>query len=337
MRYLTTYEKFKQLSMFPEQEPDKSEEVARKFVQSFKTQSDFDGDDVLADDIIEKYRHSFNALATDAAAEGMLSDMDIASAADEYFNNNQDILINYLQSEPEYIGDYFKGRQEGKTLGEEEMKKIFSEFQDKHYNMTVYDLDEERLIDSADDFVQYIIENYEQYFDYEGAVDDSFFYLVLDILGDCKDNKIDIFREITLPSSMEDLEKQIKDYKGVGNCWSYDESAAEAHSGHGGDNYITLKGKVNIKYVDWHTTFERSVYQLRDEMEIYVRQGIIELTEILLSSKQKKIIDAKGLDAYLKNTYNFDYNTINNITLAHRQDAEEKSTLVFDPPIKVKA
>jgi hypothetical protein len=51
-----------------------------------------------------------------------------------------------------------------------------------------------------------------------------------------KDNKIPIFRAITIPKKLEDLEKDFDYYEGVGIYWSYSDNGATAHCGRFGED-----------------------------------------------------------------------------------------------------
>lgn len=129
----------------------------------------------------------------------------------------------------------------------------------------------------------------------------------------------------------------MEDYKGVGIYWSYSENGAIAHCGHYGSDMqeLILKAWVEVKNVEWDITFERSIYSLRDEQEVYLIQGSsVELFEIYLPGKKGNIM--KNFNPkYFEETYGFDSDTIYKIRKSYEVDAKDKSTIVFDPPIDI--
>ena len=83
------------------------------------------------------------------------------------------------------------------------------------------------------------------------------------------DDKIPVYRKVTIPKNIDDLEKVITNYNGVGNYWTYEEDKAEAYNASNITNSqdITMKAYVNVSDVDWEITFDRTVYNLREERE----------------------------------------------------------------------
>jgi len=340
MRYLSTYEKFKQLSMFPDQEPDKSEEVARKFVQSYRAEKHDSENFTTADDVISKYDNDaylFNQICDTVRSEELLDQYEIRLVANEYLQEQPKILLDFIRTEG--YGDYFV--EKFQQMEDYKSKDIYDFLEDIYdeYNKSDISIDkiyDDDLIDNEEDFIYYVSNNYD--IDYINIIDQSYWNEIIDVLYDSENNMINVYREMTIPGSLEELEKRVQEYDGVGNCWSYDESAAEAHSGDWSDDYqrVLLIGKVNVSSVDWNTTFERSVYTLREEKEIYIDSDeTVEIHSIKLYTKQEKLkeIQMKKIE-YIAQTYGLDKWEMER---KERGDLEEKSTLVFEEPIKVKA
>ena len=93
-----------------------------------------------------------------------------------------------------------------------------------------------------------------------------------------------------------------KNYKGLGNCWSWDEGRGESYNGNSfGGKYTDIRmiGCVNPNDVDWLTTISRNIYSLREEREIYIDSGKpveIDSVEVYLNYDGKyKNIDDGGM------------------------------------------
>lgn len=83
----------------------------------------------------------------------------------------------------------------------------------------------------------------------------------------------------------------VKQYKGTGQYWTWDESAAESHWGATGSDYIDiiLKGKVRTQDIDWERTLFVSVYDLREEKEIRLKpDAFVNILQINFQKDSKK-------------------------------------------------
>lgn len=148
-----------------------------------------------------------------------------------------------------------------------------------------YNIDEDQNID-YDDLLDFIkdefIENFEN-------TKENIFYLI-------KNEKLPIFRAITVDKNwLEHLRTQ---GKRLGVYWTWDERAAETHWGYDPKKYTAiLKSEINIKYIDWITTFELNshpYYTEEKEIRLY-KNTPINLKFIKINNKLKK------LDYILKN------------------------------------
>lgn len=83
----------------------------------------------------------------------------------------------------------------------------------------------------------------------------------------------------------EDFPSQI-DVRGLGEYWSWDEHAAEAHWGGDGDIVYHIVGLVDPKHVDWeHSLFQNAHPSYEHEAELYIPEGSpIELYRLLLGN-----------------------------------------------------
>jgi hypothetical protein len=75
--------------------------------------------------------------------------------------------------------------------------------------------------------------------------------------------------------------------QGIGEYWSWDEHAAEAHWGGKGNIEYHIVGRVDPKHVDWeHTLTQNAHPSFTEEREIYIPQGApIEVIEVRANGK----------------------------------------------------
>jgi len=87
-----------------------------------------------------------------------------------------------------------------------------------------------------------------------------------------------------------DFFKQLQaNYKGVGNCWSWSQGGGEAYCansyGEVGTDFITMKGWVSPKSVNWISTMCINVQMGNEEKELRLNRGaIVEVDEIIITS-----------------------------------------------------
>lgn len=354
MKYLKDFKTFeKQLTLFPEK--DSVQDVARKFVQHYK-QKDKNIryiDLKTISDVLNKYdnKDKFN----DISAKIIVEENDEYNSellANDYINNNPNILIKYFEENLENInkkftsrknfGTYFTDNVENPTI--EYLENLYSEYVENNA-INLEDLENDNVIRNPKDLIYYIIMNYNDKLDYYNLLDRDFWIELIDSLNYTVDefgfdDKIPVYRKVTIPKNIDDLEKVITNYNGVGNYWTYEEDKAEAYNASNITNSqdITMKAYVNVSDVDWEITFDRTVYNLREEREIYIKDNsTVELFGIQLHSKEEELNKQKeDLIDYFDDTYGLGYNDINNMRINYEKENKEKSNIVFDPPIIIK-
>lgn len=328
MKYLKTYEKY-QLGLFPDIEIDKPQDILKKFTHHYKPQKKtvFSDNYKSNQDVIKDYdnRNTFNRMCNNLEN---IDEGDIMSAAIDYFYNNEEILIDYLKDTGEY-GKYFNDIDSE----EDKIKKAQQYIEKRGKYDDIYD-----IVADYDEFIIYIINSYKNEFDYSTVIDDEYWDTLIYVLRHSeKDNKIPVYRAITIPKTMKDLERDLKDYKGVGVYWSYSENGATSHCGRFGADMqeIILKAWVDVANVEWNITFERTIYSLKDEQEVYLIEGSdVELYEIYLPGRKGDIM--KNFNTkYFEEMYDFDSETIMKLRNSYEIDAKDKSTIIFDPPIDI--
>lgn len=118
------------------------------------------------------------------------------------------------------------------------------------------------------------------------------------ILSKFKNNKIVIYREITVPKSWR------PDSKNLGVYWSWDENAAEAFWGENGKGYknYLLVGEVDESNINWDETIMKNINPvLENECEIEVKQNAsIKLLKVINRDTDKQVNIDKYINKELK-------------------------------------
>jgi len=136
-------------------------------------------------------------------------------------------------------------------------------------NKTDVDKDE---IEETDDFKNWF--RYELKYLYDDVVDK-----LNDVI---LDNTIDIWRMMTVDDNW--ISNLHQKGKHLGIYWSWDENAAEAHWGNGGQKRVTLKSNVREEYVNWDDTIKLNMNISLGEEEKEIRlfkNTSIKIIEIL--------------------------------------------------------
>lgn len=109
-----------------------------------------------------------------------------------------------------------------------------------------------------------------------GSIDQEYYGELEQAIYDNMDNenKITIYRAISLPYSLKGLEAGMSGQKGVGIFWSYTSSGAVAHNGGGHGFELMLKAEVDVRNVNWTSTIYKAVYELAEEREIEVKEDV---------------------------------------------------------------
>jgi hypothetical protein len=207
---------------------------------------------------------------------------DISEITEEYFYKNVENIIN-----------------------------IFYEVNpDIEYN-TEYLTDFSRKINFVELFREYAIKDkiniIQLLYNYDDS-DDFHHHELEDFVFDNKDEEyITIHRKIFLPDNPDQLENQLKKFKGVGIFWSYKKEHADVYWEHDDFDkkyYITFEALVNINNINWENTIIKSFYSLSSEREIelYPNTSVI-LKAIYLNTKEE-ILSSKlinNINDYYKN------------------------------------
>lgn len=89
------------------------------------------------------------------------------------------------------------------------------------------------------------------------------------------EDTIEIYRALVLPYSHSKLDASMSGNKGVGIYWSYCDEGAVAHGACSSNGFtITLKAKVNVRNVNWEATMYKALYDLKEEQEIELKEGV---------------------------------------------------------------
>jgi hypothetical protein len=338
MKFIKTYEEHKQLSLFPD-DKDKVQDVAKTFVNKYKVpefKSTFKIKNVkstiTAKEIIKKYnnRDKFNEIYRNYINNDIDSnDYDFEYCAIQYFIENQNTLISYFEQDDSQYGSYFDNIPEEERL--EKLKEYLTD------SVDIDDIVNDQIILDQSNFIDFIKDNYWEYFDYYTNTVSDYWDEIINVLENSVDDKIPVYRSILVAKNLKELEEEMGQYSGVGPFWTHNEENAQPYCGsYNNSQEIILKAFVHVRNVDWDTTFERSLYNLKEEEEIYIyKNSDVELFAIYLCDKSAEIMKNMNFD-YFADTYNFNDADMDKIENFYKSDIKDKSTLIFDPPIKIK-
>jgi len=191
-------------------------------------------------------------------------------------------IYNNLKDSPEYWKPTF--------LEENDLDITDDDvYQDAVEVMAIEDLSEEGL------------EAWNQFF--ENQTSDDIYSMVVTITDSIKENDglIAVWRAITFDKGEYDdvYDAMIKGYKkGIGEYWSWEENAAEAHWGSGGKLFV-MHGHVRPEDVDWEATVLKTIYNLKEEEEIEIKSdGAIKL--VGMSTDKGGTPTSRGKDHYIE-------------------------------------
>ncbi|MCK9417245.1 hypothetical protein M0Q97_11410 [Candidatus Dojkabacteria bacterium] len=339
MKFIKTYEEHKQLSLFPDK--DKAQDIAKTFINKYKNQSKEENywqkyhvkKDITAKEIINKYnnRDKYNEIYRNYIHNDIDSNnYDFEYCAIQYFTENQNILISYFEQDDSQYGSYFD------NIPDEERLEKLKEYLNSGY-VDIDDIVNEQIILDQSNFIDFIKDNYWEYFDYYTNINSEYWDEIIDVLENSVDDKIPVYRSILVAKNLEELEEEMEQHSGVGPFWTHNEENAQPYCGtYNNSQEIILKAFVHVSYVNWDITFERSLYNLKEEEEIYIyKNSEVELFAIYLCDKSAEIMKNINFD-YFADTYNFNDVDMRKIENFYKSDIKDKSTLIFDPPIKIK-
>ena len=230
------------------------------------------------------------------------------------YNGNDDLDENdYCEAFCELVCDTFIYHPNDKEdVFEESFLSHFYDYEEFKQNNNYYDecdtlkaflRDTTDILDDAYNLDDYLtVYGYKKY---QNALKEIFLdkmneYDILDSLKYNDRGLIYVERTIKIPNfnspdfkskwnPYENYYKYLNDrYYGIGNCFSWEEGRGEAYCGSSfdvGTSEITLKCWVDPKNVNWRETIYRNCYQLRDEREIFINDGVpIEVFDIVLEN-----------------------------------------------------
>ena len=112
---------------------------------------------------------------------------------------------------------------------------------------------------------------------------------LIDALDDADNEGVSIYRAFVIKGDRDVYDKLIKSYTGAGYYWSFDEKGAEAHGSDGQGIQYTFFGKVRLQDINWEQTYYKSVYSLRNEMEIEINADAVVKIEKIETRDNKKL------------------------------------------------
>jgi len=272
--------------------------IASRLLQAYKSRPIIDKTEP-----IKTVRDAYNLIAHkgdlfDTAVQDAVKHSD--SEKYHYLLIDTDILAKHIPDEPAELhafmtlmednGDLRDAYAYRRLLSDDDTLLPFEKFDDVLYSVHLKDVKTELAAD-----LEYVdksrVESLFHYFD-ESTVDKMLLQQVTEVPSSIdqeyygelehaiysnmrKENKITIYRAITLPYSLKGLEAAMSAQKGVGVYWSYTDSGAVAHQGGGTYGFeLILKAEVDVRNVDWNATIYKAVYDLADEREIEIKEDV---------------------------------------------------------------
>lgn len=239
--------------------------------------------------------------------------------------NNQDVFFDYIRKNPKKITgeDWWKGGKWEKENEKDTVELVIKEIEgdyDWYYHIDNY-------ID-CDGLIPFIVKSLKGNF--INVIDTEYLNDLESAIYKSKDPyRLQIYRAITLPKNLEELEN----YDGVGIFWTYDLDKAEAYSSKYDREFI-LEGWVYTNGINWDETIYKTIYGLKEEREVQLFNNTpIELTKVEMKSfyddfpykgeefeRIKKLFSLKDeqIEKHLQKKY------------------QNMSEIVFDDPIWVK-
>lgn len=120
-------------------------------------------------------------------------------------------------------------------------------------------------------------------------------------------NKVELYRHMTVHDNWIDHLK--KQGKRIGEYWSWDESAAEAHWGDSKLEYLAeIKSEIDDKYINWIETLEQNTHpSFKEEKEIKLFKNtpikIVDLKLFDNRNREEIEIDDKDLNIIKNKTF----------------------------------
>lgn len=184
-----------------------------------KTYEDVETEFKTAQDVLLYYddSESFDNICEQMVNEGTIDEYDFEYAAKYYFTQNHDILLEYFKEGGEIWGSFFD------DIPEEERFDYAGKYIDDNDELNVEKLEQDDIINDADEFVTFLKDKYWNYFDFSNSIDDSYWEEITYALRhNVEDNKLPIYRSIMISKNMKDVDNDTKEYSGVGVYWSHE-------------------------------------------------------------------------------------------------------------------
>lgn len=321
----------KQLNLFPDLTPTDTD-IANTFInkhkgKTFNRPTSFG---TLEDGFKHWSEPNFlNDIIFDEISE---ADSIMNSSYSEVLINNQSEFIDYIIENPdkstnERINSMIQKYQNNNQKLYREIESILDE-DDWYWHLDNFvsdssEFEEKLLKDNKGKLFQ--ISDKEFYDDLEDSIYDS------ERKGNTE--KMLVYRAVTLPESIENLEELQR--AGVGVYWTYDFDKAEAYWSEFNKEFI-LSAYANVNCIDWETTVHHTLYGLRQEREVRMYDGAdLELVGVFLKDfyeKQDLEDENQKISKMFKNSNNNDV-----VRDYVKGKYKNMSTLKFEPPVQVVA
>jgi hypothetical protein len=178
----------------------------------------------------------------------------------ELLLKNQWDLIEYIVDDPDLATDEFHNVAE--KGNEHDVKDEIDELDDWYYHL-------DNIVKDPEKFEKYFLDKHKNKLFKE--LDTEYYDDLRRAIFDSDDpNKLLVYRAMTLPTNIEELEDL--EETGIGEFWTYDFDAAKSYwSKH--DREFVFGAYVDVNCIDWLETIQKSLYGLKEEREVKIIAG----------------------------------------------------------------
>jgi len=233
--------------------------------------------------------------------------------------NSKDEFFDYIKKHPKNVSKQWK--EENKRKGITKLIQDIEDDDDWYLNIDKY-------IEDLDEFKDTFVRSLNNLFE---KCNSEYFYDLENAIYNSEDPKrLQIYRAITLPSNIEELD----DYDGIGIYWTYDMDKSEAYWSRYHRDFI-LEGWVYTEGIDWKQTVYASLYGLKEEREIRLySETPIQLTNVYMESSFDDLNDDVEERKRISKLFNLPLDKV----MQHLNGKYRNMTkLTFDEPFWVKA
>lgn len=249
----------------------------------------------------------------------------------EFLWKHQDDLIEYIMENPDKsindeINNILTQYEDDENRAHREIKKIMDNESDWYYNYGEY-------ISDADEFQEKLLNDNKNtlYQDCETDYFDELQSAIWKSTKDGDDSRLLVYRAVTLPDTIENLE-ELK-YSGVGVYWTYDFDKAEAYWSNHNREFI-LCAYADTNCIDWETTVHHSIYGLKEEREIKIWKGAdLELVSVFMAEYYKKV-DLEKEKNKISQMFKSKNDAVNDYVIGKYKNL---ATVTFEEPVQVVA